>query len=128
MALAVSLMPLLPERIAFAAIRRASSLVSSLADDTNSLPPSDFITAAMDFAMMSPTQWDRVLIADLAAKRLRLRKSQMVSISGSSAANQTRLFGNWLDVVTVANPTWRRQCQYAFVDSGGAALLLASTE
>jgi hypothetical protein len=62
--------------------------------DTGLLPPGGFIAAAMDLAVMSPAKRNRKLIADLAAKRRRLRKSQMVSISRSSAANQTRLLGD----------------------------------
>ena len=34
--------------------------------DTGTLPPRGFIAAAMDLAMMAPTEWDGELIADLA--------------------------------------------------------------
>src|SRR5262249_122847 len=36
--------------------------------DTGGLPPDCFIAAAMDFAMMSSTQRNRKLVADLAAE------------------------------------------------------------
>jgi hypothetical protein len=42
--------------------------------NTDLLPPNRFIAAAMDFAVMSPTEGDRKLVADLAAKCRRLRK------------------------------------------------------
>ena len=77
--------------------------------------------------MMSSTERDSELIADLAAECRRLRKAQMVGIGRAAAADQTRLLGNRFDMLPVANPTRRRQCQYAFVDSGGSAPLLAST-
>jgi hypothetical protein len=57
-------------------------------------PPSGFISAAMHFAMMSAAEWDRELVAHLAAKRRRLRKSQVVGIGRTTAADQTWLFGN----------------------------------
>ena len=53
-----------------------------------------FITAMVNFAVMSSAKGNRELIADLAAKRPRLRKTQMVSISGTPAADQARLLGN----------------------------------
>jgi hypothetical protein len=37
--------------------------------DTGPLPPGCFISAAMDFAMMSATKRNRELVADLAAER-----------------------------------------------------------
>jgi hypothetical protein len=51
---------------------------------SNSLPPCGFITAAVDLAMLTPTQRNRQLIADLASKRVAWecnRMDQMVSIA-----------------------------------------------
>jgi hypothetical protein len=48
----------------------------------------------MHFAMMSAAERDRKLIADLAAKRSPLRKAQVMGIGRTTAADQTRLFGN----------------------------------
>jgi len=62
--------------------------------DTGPLPPGCFISAAMDFAMMSATKRNRELVADLAAERRRLGKPQVVGIGGAAPAHQTRLFGN----------------------------------
>jgi hypothetical protein len=36
--------------------------------DTGPLPPRGFIAAAMDFAMVAPTEWYSELIANLAAE------------------------------------------------------------
>jgi len=55
----------------------------------------------MNFAVMSPAKGNGKLVADLAAKRWRLRKSQMVSIGGPPAANQAWLLGDRLYMVPV---------------------------
>ena len=48
----------------------------------------------MNLTMVSATEWDRELVADLAAQRRCLSKAQMMGIGGAAAANQTRLLGN----------------------------------
>jgi hypothetical protein len=68
------------------------------------LPPSGLVAAAMDFAMMSSTQGDSKLIADLAAECPALRETQVVGIAGLAATNQTRLLGDMSHVLAVANP------------------------
>jgi hypothetical protein len=50
-------------------------------------PPCCFIATAVKLAMMAATQWDCELIADFAAKRPWLRKSQMMSIRWAAAAD-----------------------------------------
>jgi hypothetical protein len=50
-------------------------------------PPCRFIATAVDFSMMAATQGDRELIADFAAKRPRLRKSQMMGVRWPAAAD-----------------------------------------
>src|SRR5215469_2834603 len=57
-------------------------------------PPRRLITGSMDFAMMSPAQWYTKFIADLTPQCRGLRKSQVVCISGTAAADQARLLGN----------------------------------
>ena len=54
-----------------------------------------------------------------------LRKAQMVSIRRTPAADQARLLGYRFDMLPVANPTRRRQCQYALVDRGASSLSLS---
>jgi hypothetical protein len=55
--------------------------------DTSLFPPYRFIATAVNFSMMAATQWDCELIADFAAKRPWLRKSQMMSIRWAAAAD-----------------------------------------
>jgi hypothetical protein len=51
----------------------------------------------------------------------------MVRISGTAAADQARLLDNRFDMFAIANPTRRRQRQYALVDNRGSAPLSTST-
>ena len=83
-------------------------------------PPRGFITAAMDLAMVSSTQWNGVLIADLAAEGTALCKSEVVGIRGSATANETRVLGDSFDVIAVANPARLRQGQHALIDCLGS--------
>ena len=66
--------------------------------------------------MVSSTQRDSELIADLAAERPALREAQVVGIRWSSAANQTRMPGDRFDVVAVADPARLGQGQLGLVD------------
>jgi hypothetical protein len=47
----------------------------------------------MHFAMMSATERDRELVADLAAERRYLGKTQIMGISRPPAADEARLLG-----------------------------------
>ena len=62
----------------------------------------------MHFAVMSPAQRNRKLVADFPAERRRLHKAQMVSIDGPTTTNQTRLLGDGFYVLPIANATRRR--------------------
>src|SRR5262249_35036051 len=59
--------------------------------DTNLVPLRRFIATAMDLTMVSATERDRELVADLAAERRCLGKAQMMGISGTAAADKARL-------------------------------------
>ena len=83
-------------------------------------PPRGFVAAVMHLAMVSTTQWDGELIADLAAKGPALGKSEVVGIRGSATANQTRVLGDSFDVVSVTNPTWFRKAQHALINCLGS--------
>jgi hypothetical protein len=72
------------------------------------VPPDGFIPAAMHLTVMSPAQRNRKLVADLSAKRRRLRKAQMVSIGGPTTTDQTRLLGDGFNVLPIANAARRR--------------------
>ena len=72
--------------------------------DTGLVPPRRFIATAMNLTMVSATERDRELVADLAAERRCLGKAQVMGIGGAAAANKARLLGYRLDVVTVTDP------------------------
>src|SRR5262245_10944086 len=67
--------------------------------------------------MMPPAQWDRELIADLAAERTRLGKSEVVGVRGLAAAHKARLLGDIAKVLPVAIASRRRDCQHALIDA-----------
>jgi hypothetical protein len=72
-------------------------------------PPCGFIAAAVNFAMVPPTQRHRELVTNLAPESRRLRKAQVVSVCGVSPANKTGLLGNVSDVIAVPNAARLRQ-------------------
>jgi hypothetical protein len=55
--------------------------------DTDLFPPALFITGAMHLPVMTATEGYSELIADLATKCPRLRKTQMMGIGEASAAD-----------------------------------------
>ena len=57
-------------------------------------PPILFVAAAVNFAVMSPAQWDRELVANFAPKSTALGKAQMMGVRGLSAADQARALGD----------------------------------
>src|SRR6516225_8288569 len=85
--------------------------------DTALLPPHGFVTAAMNFAVMSSAKRNRELIADFAAKRPRLRKTEMMHVGGTPAANQAWLLGDRFHMLAVADPAQHGQRQDRFVDT-----------
>ena len=58
----------------------------------------------MNLTVMSATERDGELVADLAAERRCLGKAQMMGIGGAAATDETRLLGNRFNVVTVTDP------------------------
>ena len=56
----------------------------------------------MHRTMMPATEWDRELIADLAAKCAGLGESEMVGIGGLAAADEARLLHDIAQVLSVA--------------------------
>jgi hypothetical protein len=87
-------------------------------------PPRGFVAATVHLAMVSSTQWNGVLIADLSSECPALGKSQVVGIGGLATANQTRMFGDSFDVIPVMNPALLRKAQYALIDRFGPRLVL----
>ena len=71
----------------------------------------------MHRAVMPPTERDCELIADLAAKRARLGKTEVVGIRGLAAAEETRLLGDVAQMLPAAIATRRRDREGALVDA-----------
>src|SRR6266851_8446173 len=76
--------------------------------------------------MMAATEWDRELIADLAAERTWLGKTEVMGVRGLAAADETRLLGDIAQVLPVAIPSRRSDGEDALVDAlrliGGGGL------
>ena len=85
--------------------------------DVLALPPCRLIAGTMQLAMMSPTQRDGELIADLLSHGAALRKAKMVWIRRLPPANETSLLSNQPEVLSITNPPWLRQCQGRLIDS-----------
>ena len=67
-------------------------------------PPADFISGAMQVAMMGAAQRHRELIAGLEAKASWLREAQVVGVRRLASANHAGLRGDKLAVTFVAPP------------------------
>ena len=89
--------------------------------DVLTLPPCLLIAGTMQLAMMPPTHRDGELITDLSPHGATLRKAKVVWIRRPPPANETSLLSNQPEVLSVANPSWLRQCQGELIDSCGAA-------
>ena len=70
----------------------------------------------MNFAMVSPAQRHRELIAYPATERTRLRKTQMMRIRWAPTANQAGLFDDMTDMVAVTNATRFGEFKDALID------------
>ena len=71
----------------------------------------------MHRTMMTATEWDRELIADLAAERTRLHECKMMRVRGLAAAHETRLLGDVAQVLPVAIAPRRSDREDALVDA-----------
>src|SRR5215813_11082898 len=71
----------------------------------------------MHGTMMPATEWDRELIADLAAERTRLRESEVVRVRGLAATHETCLLGDVAKVLAVAIATRGSDREDALVDA-----------
>ena len=56
----------------------------------------------MHHTMMPAAEWDYEFIADLAAERTRLGKSEVVGVRGLAAADEARLLGDVAQMLPVA--------------------------
>jgi hypothetical protein len=72
----------------------------------------------MHRTMMPAAEWDRELIADLAAERAGLGKSEVVGVRWLAAADETRLLGDIAKVVTVAIAPRGSDGEHALIEGG----------
>jgi len=71
----------------------------------------------MDSTVVPTAEGDRELIADLAAERTRLGKSEVVGIRWLAAAHETRLLGDIAQVLPVAIATRSSEREETLVDA-----------
>src|SRR5262245_66575547 len=71
----------------------------------------------MHRSVMPATEWDRKLIADFAAERTGLRKSEVVGVRGLAAADETRLLHDIAQVLSVAIAPRGSEREDALVDA-----------
>jgi hypothetical protein len=74
--------------------------------------------------MVPAAEWNRELIADLAAECSTLRKAKVVGVRRQAAANQARLPGYKSDVISVTHPSRFRHGQHALINRPGAPPVL----
>jgi hypothetical protein len=67
-------------------------------------PLGEFVTGAVDFAMITAAQWDGELVADSTAEGRRLRDPQMMRVRRLSSAYQARPPSDVFQVMAVAKP------------------------
>jgi hypothetical protein len=79
----------------------------------------------MHRTMMPAAEWDRKLIADLAAERTRLHEAEVVRVRGPAAAHKARLLSDIAKVLAVAVATRSGDCEETFVDALG--LMMSDT-
>jgi hypothetical protein len=84
--------------------------------NTGLLPPFSFVAVPMEFAMMTAAERNGEFIADLAAERLALHKSEMMRICRPPAADQAGMLGDISDMIPVTHPTGFRYRQHALID------------
>src|SRR5262249_40189339 len=75
------------------------------------------VAGAMHRTMMPATEWDRELIADLAAERTGLGETEVVGVRGLTAAQEACLLGDVAQVLPVAIAPWGSDRENALVDA-----------
>jgi hypothetical protein len=84
--------------------------------DACCVPPSHFVAAAVNLAVVSAAERDGELIADFTAERTALRESQVVSIARLPAADQARLLGDEPHVLAIADAPRLGEGKHGLVD------------
>jgi hypothetical protein len=82
-------------------------------------PPCQFVAPAMEDTMVGAAKGNRELVADPAAQRTWLGKSQMVGVRRSSSAQETRLRRDELKMRAIAVAARFAVCEGAFIDMPG---------
>ena len=80
------------------------------------LPPSCFIAATMEFAVVPPAKWDREFVTDFPPERPVLRKAQMVGVARLTSADQAGLLCDKPYMVTIAKTSRFGVHQVGFVN------------
>jgi hypothetical protein len=80
------------------------------------LPPSSFVTGAVDLAMMSAAERYGELVAYLETETATLREAQMVGVAGQSCTDQAGLPGDKPKVDLIAKATRLRNGKQALID------------
>jgi len=80
------------------------------------LPESQLIAGSVNLPMMTPAEWNGKFVADFASKCTQLGEPQMVCIGWGSAADETRLPSDELEMLFVSDPARFGECEYALID------------
>ena len=91
--------------------------------ETGFRPPVRFLAGAVQFAMVCPAQRDREFVADLLSQSARLRKTQVVRVTGLAAADEAGLFRDEPQMLLVPQPFGFGEGEHAFVDAGADLVL-----
>ena len=89
-------------------------------------PPDGFVAIAVQLAMMAPAQRYRELVADLAPERPALGKAEMMGVTGTTAADETRLVRHVPYMLAVADSAELGQGKHGFIDPRGRAFVSRS--
>src|SRR5579863_5323809 len=84
--------------------------------DGGSVPPSRFVTMAMQLAMMATAKGDSELIADLAAERPALGETHVVGVAGLAATDETRLLRHKAHMFAIADAPRLWMARYGIID------------
>ena len=98
-------------------MRFAPKLLSgSESINTGLCPPCDFVTRAVNLAMVTAAKRDGEFVADFTPQGRRLREPQMMRIRRLSSAYQARPPGDVFHVMAIPKPTRFRERKRALVD------------
>jgi hypothetical protein len=85
--------------------------------NTGIVPPLRLISRPMQCPMMAAAKWHRELVTYSASHGAVLCKSDVMGVSRTTAAEQTRLGRHVLDVIPIPDATWFRYGEKTLVDA-----------